>query len=204
LCIIRLLVKITSRWRALLLAAFTSIPGLAQAADDGDAALAREEWLERLEPRIFVAGLEQELQATEEPCTGDAPAQPPALELGPVVWGAFPSPLERPLFGLAPGEAVSSTFASLRVVELEDQRKTRLLDRLQFTQRSTVGNAGNLLSGDVVGAAGVAAGALSLSLKFGGKKRATDLLLDNRDPERALWSFGLGLGRLGLKLRSEW
>ncbi len=56
----------------------------------------------------------------------------------------------------------------------------------------------------MVGAAGVAAGALSLSLKFGGKKRATDLLLDNRDPERALWSFGLGLGRLGLKLRSEW
>jgi hypothetical protein len=198
------LVKITSRWRALLLAAFTSIPGVAQAADASDSALAREEWLERLEPRIFAAEVGQGAQAAEEPCTGHGLAQPPALQLGPVVWGAFSSPLERPLFGLAPGEAVSSTFASLRVVELEDQRKTRLLDRLQFAQRSTVGNAGDLLSGDVVGAAGVAAGALSLSLKFGGKKRATDVLLDNRNPERALWSFGLGLGRLGLKLRSEW
>jgi hypothetical protein len=173
---------------------------VAQAADASGNAVAREEWLDTLEPRILAAELDENSPTTEEPCgTSEV-----ALHLGPVVWGAWSSPLDRPLFGLAPGEAVSSTFASLRVVEVEDQRKTRLLDRLQFAQASAVGDAGDLLSGDVVGAAGVAAGALSLSLKFGGKKRATDLLLDNRDPERALWSFGLGLGRLGLKLRSEW
>jgi hypothetical protein len=199
LCIIRLLVKITIRWASLVLAALAFVPGAAQAADASGNAQAREEWLDTLGPRILTAELEQEAPA-EEPCgSGDV-----TLHLAPVVWGTFASPLERPLFGLAPGEAVSSTFASLRVVEVEDQRKTRLLDRLQFAQASTVGNAGDLLSGDVFGAAGVAAGALSLSLKFGGKKRATDLLLDNSDPERALWSFGLGLGRLGLKLRSEW
>jgi hypothetical protein len=180
--------------------ALTSVPGVAQAADSSGNATAREEWLETLEPRILTAELEQEASPAEEPCG----ASEPTLHLTPVVWGTLSSPLERPLFGLAPGEAVSSTFASLRVVEVEDQRKSRLLDRLQFAQASAVGDAGDLLSGDVVGAAGVAASALSLSLKFGGKKRATDLLLDNRNPERALWSFGLGLGRLGLKLRSEW
>lgn len=173
---------------------------MAQAADASGNAAAREEWLDTLEPRILAAELDEKGSAAEEPCG----ASEVELHLAPVVWGAWSSPLDRPLFGLAPGEAVSSAFASLRVVEIEDQRKTRLLDRLQFAQASAVGDAGDLLSGDVVGAAGVAAGALSLSLKFGGKKRATDLLLDNRDPDRALWSFGLGLGRLGLKLRSEW
>jgi hypothetical protein len=179
----------------------TFVPGVAQAGDSGGHAAARAEWLEMLEPRILAAELEPEA-AVDEPC--GRVERLPMLELSPMIWGRISSPLDRPLFALAPGEAVSSTFASLRVVEVEEQRKNRLLDRLQFAQRSAVGDAGDLLSGDLVGAAGVAASALSLNVKFGGKKRSTELLLDDSDPERALWSFGLGLGRLGLRLRSEW
>ncbi len=60
-------------------------------------------------------------------------------------------------------KAVGGTFASLQVVELEIQRKTRLLDR-RTVLPAPVSSAPVTCSGDVVGAAEVAAGALSLSL----------------------------------------
>jgi hypothetical protein len=96
---------------------------------------------------------------------------------------------------------VTSTFASLRVTELEEQRRTRLLDKLQL--KGPAGSGANILTGDVAGVASVAAEALSLNLNLG-RRRPNTLSFDDSDPSRPSWSFGLGLGRLGLKLRSEW
>lgn len=186
-----------ARW-VLPLTALTWTSEVALAAQGSRNTQTQTTGLARFEPWGFGTELSPE-RDDELPC-----GEQEVLRLPPLVWGKLESPLDRPLFALAPGAEVTGVFASLRVVELEEQRKTRLLDRLQFAQAPAIGGAGDLLAGDLVGAAGVAASALSLSVKFGGKKAATELLLDDSDPERALWSFGLGLGRLGVRLRSDW
>jgi hypothetical protein len=92
--------------------------------------------------------------------------------------------------------------ARLRTVEYEDHRRAqRVLAKSDMGQRSEGAQSG-LLEGDLASVAQTAATCLSFNLTLRPGRKAPRFFLEP-DRSRAPWAVGLGLGRVGLGLRTE-
>ena len=92
--------------------------------------------------------------------------------------------------------------AGLRTNEYEDQRRAqRTLVKSDLGSRSQGAQSG-LLDGDLASVAGLAATYFSFNLTLRGRRRAPHFFMDNGG-SRPPWAVGVGLGRVGLGLRTE-
>jgi len=104
-----------------------------------------------------------------------------------------PPELELPPFNALRG--------GLRTNELEDQRRARSLVRSDFGQRSRGAQSG-LLDGDLASLASLAATYFSFNLTLRDRRRMPSFFME-KGGERPPFSVGVGLGRVGLGLRTE-
>jgi len=105
----------------------------------------------------------------------------------------------RPELKLQPFNALR---AGLRTNEYEDQRRAqRALVRSDFGQRSQGAQSG-LMDGDLASVASLAATYFSFNLTRRGRRKTPRFFMETGSV-RPPWAVGVGLGRVGLGLRTE-
>ncbi len=92
--------------------------------------------------------------------------------------------------------------AGLRTNEYEDQRRAqKTLVKSDLGQRSQGAQSG-LLDGDLASVASLAATYFSFNLMLRGRRRTAAFFLESAS-NRPPWAVGVGLGRVGLGLKTE-